>query len=122
MSGSIAINAKNSVPAVVAAFGSKVCECRIGERARVETNVDGGRCACRRQTMCVCCLNYGLNCGEVSEGRRPNRFTSDSGFREHQVSNTNTSVWAPDDMRDDDAALVVAGSAMFGLIELWCYR
>lgn len=103
----------------VAALGPSVDEFAIGDRVAVEIHAGCGQCKRCRQGMYTACLNYGLNYGSVNKGHRANGFTTDGGFCEYQINNTNTLVRVPDSMSDAEATLIVtAGTAMYGLTEL----
>ena len=96
----------------VVKLGTAVDEYRIGDRVTVEVHAGCGRCARCRQGMYTSCLNY----GDLAKGHRANGFTTDGGFAEYAVNHINTLVHVPDDMTDEEAALVVtAGTSMYGL-------
>jgi len=103
----------------VVALGPAVDEYRIGQRITVEIHAGCGQCKRCREGMYTSCHNYGLNYGDVDKGHRANGFTTDGAFCEYQVNNINTLVAIPDDMSDEEGALVVtAGTAMYALTEL----
>jgi len=103
----------------VVALGPGVDEYRIGQRVAVEIHAGCGQCKRCREGMYTSCHNYGLNYGDVDKGHRANGFTTDGAFCEYQVNNINTLVAIPDDMSDEEGALVVtAGTAMYALTEL----
>ena len=76
----------------VAALGPGVDEYKIGDRVTVEIHAGCGQCKRCREGMYTCCLNYGLNYGDVDKGHRANGFTTDGGFAEYAVINVNTLV------------------------------
>jgi L-iditol 2-dehydrogenase len=103
----------------VVALGPGVDEYQIGNRVAVEIHAGCGQCKRCREGMYTSCLNYGLNYGASDKGHRANGFTTDGAFCEYQVNNINTLVAIPDDMSDEEGALVVtAGTAMYALTEL----
>lgn len=103
----------------VVALGPGVDEYQIGNRVAVEIHAGCGQCKRCREGMYTSCLNYGLNYGSSDKGHRANGFTTDGAFCEYQVNNINTLVAIPDDMSDEEGALVVtAGTAMYALTEL----
>jgi L-iditol 2-dehydrogenase len=103
----------------VVALGPGVDEYNIGQRVACEIHAGCGQCKRCREGMYTACHNYGLNYGNVDKGHRANGFTTDGGFCEYQVNNINTLVAIPDDMSDEEGALVVtAGTAMYALTEL----
>ena len=103
----------------VVALGPGVDEYQIGNRVAVEIHAGCGQCKRCREGMYTSCLNYGLNYGSSDKGHRANGFTTDGAFCEYQVNNINTLVAIPDNMSDEEGALVVtAGTAMYALTEL----
>jgi len=103
----------------VVALGPGVDEYAIGQRVACEIHAGCGQCKRCREGMYTSCHNYGLNYGEFDKGHRANGFTTDGAFCEYQVNNINTLVAIPDDMSDEEGALVVtAGTAMYALTEL----
>src|ERR1700757_3005868 len=93
-------------------LGPTVDEFQIGDRIAVEVHAGCGRCPRCREGMYTSCLNYGWR----AKGHRANGFSTDGGFAEYAVNNVNTMVHVPDDMRDEEATLIVtSGTAMYGL-------
>jgi L-iditol 2-dehydrogenase len=103
----------------VVELGPNVDEYKIGERVSVEIHAGCGRCKRCREGMYTACVNYGANYPGNDRGHRANGFTTDGGFAQYAVNNINTLVRVPDDMSDEEAALVVtAGTSMYGIAEL----
>jgi L-iditol 2-dehydrogenase len=103
----------------VVALGPGADEYAIGQRVACEIHAGCGQCKRCREGMYTSCHNYGLNYGDNDKGHRANGFTTDGAFCEYQVNNINTLVAIPDDMSDEEGALVVtAGTAMYALTEL----
>lgn len=99
----------------VVGLGPDVDEYKIGQRITVEVHAGCGRCKRCRMGMYTSCHNYSYR----SKGHRANGMTTDGGFAEYAVNHINTLVPVPDDMSDEEAALVVtAGTSMYGLTEL----
>src|SRR5690606_12799246 len=103
----------------VVALGPGVDEYEIGQRVTVEIHAGCGQCKRCRQGMYTSCHNYGKNYGDVDKGHRANGFTTDGGVAEEPVNRTDPLIPVADEMRDEEAPLVVtAGTSMYGLTEL----
>lgn len=99
----------------VVALGPGVDEYAVGDRITVEVHAGCGSCKRCRMGMYTSCHNY----GQPGKGHRANGMTTDGGFAEYAINHINTMVPVPDDMSDEEAALVVtAGTSMYGFTEL----